>query len=285
MLFRSVGEDNVAVTSFPTLCGRFDMAVLEGKLFVQMNEFRMGSHTDVASGLDNVLAFTSGNRMRMERKGRDAQPMARLYGKLGVTMNGMPAGLKDDSAALVRRLLPLPCRAFEGKPDRGLRQKLAGEAAGIFMWALDGLCRLKRRGEFLLPDAGAKLREDWERQMSPFKAFVADWCVPVGGVKKSVLWQVFKAKCKEAGHSGLAEISDVEFGRRIHQAVPGLEGKAVTIDGDRTNIYTPLRLLTREDREAMDRGVPKRELRAEPQLGVPAEYGSGGDAGQDKIPW
>lgn len=58
--------------------------------------------------------------------------------------------IKDHSSAFYQRLMLIPCerRFSEQEKNRNLHRQLTAELSGIFNWALEGLRRFKKRGQF-----------------------------------------------------------------------------------------------------------------------------------------
>jgi len=248
----AVGSANCGIISFSTLGGRFDTAAIAGKLMLRMSEWRIGGHTDVAAAMENMLRISSKNPIRTEGKGKDANTFAMVTGTIWVSMNGLPKSLRDDSAAIIRRLVMLPCQPFNGQADPHLKERVAAEAPYILLWMLEGLRRVLRRGKLLMPKAGLELREEMERHMSPVKAFVMDHCI-VGegqGVACEVLRAAYKQDAESLGHDGNAKISDSTFGAALRAAAQGWFSTERHTKGgriDRKPCYMGLRLITDDD--------------------------------------
>lgn len=285
----AVGEDNTHSVTFQTLASRFDISGLIGKNLLVMNEFRTGQHTDAQAAMDNLLAFTSGNLMRVERKGKDATETARVNGKLAILMNEFP-NLRDTSAAIVRRLVILNCPQPIGKADPDLKKRLKREALGIFLWGLDGLIRVLRRRAITETSEGAETKEEIRMRLSPMSHFVRECSVVGAGqsVVTDVLLDVFRRWAKDQGNTGLAEISKEKFGSDL-KAVVRVERKLIGGRADRKYAYVGIRLTDHEDYE--DRGdvrVPVAAPRCYHQDLAPSLHGGTyiPDSGSvDDSPW
>ena len=90
--------------------------------------------------------MVSGERLTVNRKHLQAlqvKPSARLV----VTTNEMPQ-FKDQSNGMSRRLVPIRFRVSipEDEQDTQLLDALCLELPGIFLWAVEGLTRVRGRG-------------------------------------------------------------------------------------------------------------------------------------------
>jgi|GEM_PF-2467304 len=74
--------------------------------------------------------------------------MARL-----IIASNVPPIIKKMDVNMSRRIIYIPFREnFENRIDTELGSKLESERLGIFIWALEGLNRLLKRGSFYIPE-------------------------------------------------------------------------------------------------------------------------------------
>lgn len=127
------------------------------------------------------------------------------YAKLWWAMNELP-GNDDRSGAIQRRLIIIPF--FRSVPpdqlDNHLIDKLITELPGIFNWALLGLKRLQKQGEFTQTDEMKQLVENYQQENDIEKAFLdsIEWCVRDENAKtqSTDLYFAYKAWCEQFGH-------------------------------------------------------------------------------------
>jgi P4 family phage/plasmid primase-like protien len=149
-----LGGDNVCSLGLEAFGQRFALASTLGKLANIVSE--VGELDKTAEGI--LKAFTSGDRMPFDRKGKpliSARPTARL-----TLATNNPPRFVDKSLGVWRRLILFPLgvqippeRRVVGmdKPDYWER---AGELPGLLNWALAGLMRLRANaGQFTRPAA------------------------------------------------------------------------------------------------------------------------------------
>ena len=108
-------------------------------------------------------------------------------------------------------------------PDTPLKRRLIDEAAGVAIWALEGLARLRAYGEFTAPASSQETVEAFERVISPAKAFAHELCEVLGGsdtwVAKDKLFQKWKAWSEDRGTEPGTK---AQFGEQLINAFPGL---------------------------------------------------------------
>jgi putative DNA primase/helicase len=111
--------------------------------------------------------------------------------------------------------------SWVGREDKGLWDRLAAELPSILVWALDGLDRLRRRGDFVQPKTALDDLEVIGDLSSTIGAFVRDRCV-VGSdyaVAKKDLYEAYRGWCDARG---IGPQNDIVFGRDLKSVVPKL---------------------------------------------------------------
>jgi putative DNA primase/helicase len=124
--------------------------------------------------------------------------------RIVVLTNELPR-FSDSSGALASRFVILLLTAsFYGRENANLTAELTAELPGIFVWALDGLERLRERGRFAQPAASQDALPSW-RLSSPVGAFVRERC-KLGGnesVDRAVLYAAYRDWCNLRGYSAM----------------------------------------------------------------------------------
>lgn len=124
--------------------------------------------------------------------------------KLWWSMNELPA-VADTSAGFWRRIMVVP---FNHQLERNeqildLKERLDTELPGIFIWAMDGLRRLRNRGRFVVPEQVREQTEQYRKEANPVALFVAEKCftnAPIGQqAYASGLYATYKDWCKDNG--------------------------------------------------------------------------------------
>jgi len=158
-----------------------------------------------------------------------------------ILTNELPK-LTDASAALPSRLLVLQLtRSWYGQEDTELAQRLLQERGGIFLWAVEGLKRLRARAKFVQPASGVEVARRLIELSSPVTAFVQDRC-ELGTDKsmaKRTLYDEWRRWCGDSGHE---PGSVATFGRNLMAAFPEIQSARPREDGARVMTYTGVAL-------------------------------------------
>ncbi|MCP4368895.1 MAG: hypothetical protein GY797_12390 [Deltaproteobacteria bacterium] len=195
VLTELLGHENVSHIPLQKLGNRFLIAELHQKL---ANIF-----TDLGSGalLDTgyFKALMSGDRVVAERKHGHPfsfNPFARHL----FSCNEKPRS-NDRTYAFFRRWTIIPfSKKFEGRErDDHLEEKLIKELDGIFLWALEGLMRLYRQGNFSPSQRVERERAEYERENNNVLLFISECCEIKEGlmVRKTDLYNKYKDYCTE----------------------------------------------------------------------------------------
>jgi putative DNA primase/helicase len=117
-----------------------------------------------------------------------------------------------------------------------LAQRLLQQRGGIFLWAVEGLKRLRQRGRFFQPTSGQETANRMIELSSPVTAFVQDRCElgPDKSLAKRTLYETWRLWCNESGHE---PGSVATFGRNLMAAVPEVQSSRPREGGARVNSY------------------------------------------------
>lgn len=244
-LVQMLGEPNTVQTDIDALGTRFDLASFVGKLAAFIPEVHVGAMTNTSAALTRIKTISGGGRISIEEKHQNKQGNVVLSTRLIITPNEEPQ-LRDDSAALARRLVVLPFRCKPARPNERLPELLSQEAErlGRTIMSLYALRRLRlavAAGQAAFPDAeGSKdIVDAIKIAGSDVLSFVQDQCVV--GEKQSctpdVLYKVWKAWQSDVG---AREISRNVLSRRLRAGVEKFKSVQAT-DGDRETWWHGLR--------------------------------------------
>ncbi len=190
------------------LAGNYDLADLPGKRIVFSTESERGG--SMAEGY--IKRIVSGETIR-------ARP---IYGtpfsfdstaKIWWAMNDMPT-VKDTSNALHRRLKLIRFhRVFkDAEKDIHLIDKLSGELPGILNWALEGLLRLRRQGQFTNAAAVDDAKNEFKLESNPVALWLAERTEAGGETLATSAFQNYSNWCNRSGHH---ELNSTNFGREL----------------------------------------------------------------------
>lgn len=171
----------------------FGMSALVNKQMAIVGDMRLGHKADKDALAENVLKLTGRGLFTFDRKYK-GHWTGRLPCKLLLISNEMPK-IKDISGALASRFIIFNTRvSFYEKEDPNLfRDKLAPEAPGVLLWALEGLRRVRERGSLAEPESSKQERLQLARDGSPVLAFFEE-CLsldPEGGITLAEMHEVY----------------------------------------------------------------------------------------------
>lgn len=177
MLRRLLGPEAVISPKLQDLGTRFGLEGALGKSVAIIADMRLphqrAGQQDV---LSNILRLVGGDPVDVERKFVGGAWTGVLPLRLVIATNEIPA-LPDQSGALVARLVGLRMSvSFEGREDPALGAKLAPEAPGVLLWAIEGWRRLQRQGHFTVTAEGRELAAEMTGRTAPLLDFLNDCC-------------------------------------------------------------------------------------------------------------
>ncbi len=247
-----LGRQNCSYVPLESFGGRFDLSSTTGK---QANICAdVGQIDSVCEG--RLKSFTSGDPMTFDRKGLNPiedSPTAKLM----LAWNNRPR-IGDSSSGPWRRMILIPFRVQiqEHEMIRGMDKakwwKDSGELPGIFLWAIQGLARLRSKGRFARSDTCAALIEEYKTDSNPVLSFF-DTSIeeaPVGNNEESNiefeetsddLYGAYRKWCSANGHHPFASNKFfVELRRRYRRVKRGVSSSAAL---GRKRCYVGVRLI------------------------------------------
>ena len=140
MICRILGGEHTINIPIQNMSDRFALSDLYGKRLDVVGDQQ-------ADGVDNSSGFkqlTGGDRVKVEFKGKQSFDWI-FRGGIVISCNDLPCFLDDKGGHIFERMSILPCDSpiAPAERDGGLIDKIMKEADGIFMWALEGLYRLR----------------------------------------------------------------------------------------------------------------------------------------------
>jgi putative DNA primase/helicase len=236
-----VGPANVAGPTLGSLAANFGLAPLLNRPVAVISDARFsGRSGDQAVVVERLLSISGEDLLTIDRKNREHLTV-KLPTRFTILTNELPR-LTDASAALPSRLLILQLtRSWYGQEDTELTAKLLRERAGIFLWAVEGLRRLRQRGRFVQPESGLETSRRLVELSSPVTAFVQDRC-ELGvdrRVGKALLFGAWRSWCEECGHE---PGSLATFGRNLAAAFPAVQSSRPWEADMRVTVYAGIAL-------------------------------------------
>lgn len=233
-----LGDQNVSAVGLEAFSPTrtFPLASTFGKLANIIEE--MGSIESANEGI--LKQFVSGGFMTIERKGRDPFTMV-PSARVTMATNVLPK-FKDTSDGLWRRLIsvPMPVQILdESKQDKRLASekwwKESGELPGIFLWALEGLKRLRSRGRFIIPAVCLQSREEYKREQNPTRDYILDHYEYNAKAPKRSVNMIYSAYRDEMLANGNFALSKTNFGKELKEVFKELQKtENAAVQSDRT---------------------------------------------------
>jgi len=193
------GEDNLSNIPMHRLSNRFETAYIQDKLVNICSDIDP-KYLNETGVLKTMIA---GEPLRGEHKfgaSFDFTPVIRLI----FSANEIPKA-RDKTDGWYRRLEIVDFPNHFSKDDPGfdpyLKEKLYNEIPGIFLWALEGLKRLKKQGCFTRSDPMKQAMADYMDENDSVKAFVRDRTVmgPSKQIYGKIFYEEYKVFCNENG--------------------------------------------------------------------------------------
>jgi putative DNA primase/helicase len=232
-----LGSSNVSNVPWQALSDRFKTAEIFGKLANIFADLPSKSFDD--NGI--FKSITGEDYITVEKKNK-APFSFRPYARLLFSCNEIPKNYGDRSNAFYRRLIiirfekPIPVE----KRDVHLKDKLAAEADGIFMWALEGLKRLiKNHYAFSESERSNEELRKYRTECNSILSFITDNCSLEEDKKVELkeLYREYKQYCEE---SGLSAVSQKRFGKEFLENYPEVSTTKDTVS--RRLVYSGIKL-------------------------------------------
>lgn len=132
-------------------------------------------------------------------------PICKLWG----SMNDTPR-VVDRSDAIYGRVIIIPMNKVVSAKDRDgkLDEKLRGELAGIFNWALKGGARLKKNNKFTVAEQSENARDSYRHENDTEALYLAERCTLGASyiIGTDDLFQDYKSWCLENGYGSKPKV-------------------------------------------------------------------------------
>ena len=182
---------------------RFALADVPGKTLLTATEQPAGyvkiSHV--------VNALISGDKQKVEKKFKNAFDMY-PKAKLLWAMNDVPR-VPSANDGLFRRVKVLEIEPIpEGGRDPSVKEAIKGEGAGILVWALKGLRRLRAREHFEIPKSVQNATDEFKLTNDVPAMFIAEACITTNAdsckEQAQKLYEAYRHWCRINGHQPLS---------------------------------------------------------------------------------
>lgn len=221
-LEKLIGKENCASIPLEKLEDRHYVANLFGKL-VNIS-IETCARAEVYDSL--FKAIISGDSVQADLKFKDSF-MFHPFCKLIFAVNNLPR-VNDKTNAFFRRLLIIRFeREFgEAEQNKHLKEELAEELDGIFIWSLGGLKRLRQRGQFAITDKIQHEVDEYRKENNSVILFAEEECKLSCEfwIEKGRLYGAYAEFCKKNGYRAL---SMKKFAAELVKHLKGIEDDRV----------------------------------------------------------
>lgn len=219
LISECIGQDNISSIPLNELHKGFSRVCLHNKLA------NISSENETNGKSYNTQYFkmiTGEDIINAEQKNKPVFSF-RNTAKIVVSTNNLPH-TKDNSYGYWRRLSILNfCNTVkEEDRDRDLKDKLKTELQGIFLWAIDGLKRLKDNNyKFTESKKSEEVLNQYQKEINPFIMFFEE-CI-ITTVDKNyrednkVIYNSYKSWARANGMEGQAKISVQKFWKKFEE--------------------------------------------------------------------
>jgi putative DNA primase/helicase len=245
-----IGDENYVGAKLRGMSRQFGMQGWIGKKLALFPDVRTdGLGVDRMSTISETLLTVSGeDSIDVERKYLGAWN-GQLTTRVVMFSNEL-IRFRDDSGALPSRFITWQMRqSFFGREDLNLTAKLLRERPGILNMALEGLDRLRDRGQFMQPGTGAEMAKELEGLASHIALFVADCCIvgPDQEARLDDLYDAWRWFCDRKGIRYLLE--EEQFSQKLKSYVHSItRGRPRSGGPSRPTVFTGIGLKKPKDR-------------------------------------
>lgn len=219
-----IGEDNISNIPLNELHKGFSRVCLYNKTANISSENETDGKGFNTQYFKSIVGEDMINAEQKNRPVFSFKPTAKIV----MAMNNLPY-TRDKSQGYYRRLSILHFSAFfkEEQRDKDLKQKLQAELSGIFLWALEGLKRLRENNyNFSECESTKKILSQYEKELNPILEFCEE-CI--AGVEdeafredNKVVYNTFKNWAESNGLKYYVNISSQRFWREFEACTRSL---------------------------------------------------------------
>jgi len=173
-----LGEELTINVPIQKLSDRFSMGDVFGKRLIAIGD-QSGDDIQDSSAFKQL---TGGDKVRVEMKGKTGFDYL-FPGCMVMVCNDLPSFKDDKGGHIFERLEIMKCQNVipVARRDAGLFDKIVPELSAIFMWGLEGLCRLIRNGyRFTESKANEETLREYRGMIDTFYAFILANCEVTG---------------------------------------------------------------------------------------------------------
>jgi len=233
------GKKQTASPKLADLATSFGLAPLLGKSLCIIPDARVSRGMDAMRGLEVLLNIAADDYVDVNRKNRDVVESIKLGCHVTIGSNEF-LEVPDHAGAMQRRMLITEFkRSFRSNPDKSLERRLTKNIAGLAVFALEGLRRLRAKDDFTEPESSKQALLEWAIATSPIASMLEE-CTRVdesGSVQKSELYDVWAGWSSERR---ITAMSKTKFFERLHSNAPYITSDTTVTGGHKLSVFKGL---------------------------------------------
>lgn len=223
VIIEMLGRNNCSFRSLHELTtNRFAAADLFMKLANIYDD--LSSETLQNTGIFKIIV--AGNEIQAEKKFKNAFTFY-PFAKLIFSANKVPSTY-DDTQAFYRRwiIVNFPRQFTDNNKDPHILDKLTTPEClrYVLRWAVEGLRRLLKQGDFSQNVSFEELQEQYLRASSPVYAFVQDVLEEGSGDDRIPKDELYAAFIKYCESNKLPKVSKITFGKLLQKYIKAIDG-------------------------------------------------------------
>jgi len=205
VLMDLVGRQNVAAPTISGLAGDFGLQGVLGRRLVVIPEGDKIARDKMSVAAERIKCIASNDVMEVNRKGETFVYQA-MDSKLCIVCNDMPQFV-NQQGSLTNRMLVFPFwNTYQGREDLLLGDKLRGEIAGIFNWALLGAQDIASgKRKLYTAMRGIVSAQEISEQLDDIEAFMAEAVEMTMDdeqfISNEQLWVAYRTWAKESSRA------------------------------------------------------------------------------------
>ena len=218
-----IGEDNISSIAMNELHRPFSRVCIYGKLANISNENEFNGRSFNTQYLKAIVGEDNINAEQKHQPVFNFKPTVKLV----FTTNNLPH-TNDGGYALMRRLCMLHFTNTVKEEDRDmhLKDKLRSELDAIFLWALEGLKRLKENNyKFSECKSSNDLLKQYEKELNPMILFFEQCVIKCESTYKEnnkIIYNTYREWARANGMEGQAKISVQKFWKKFEEYAKSL---------------------------------------------------------------
>jgi putative DNA primase/helicase len=235
-LIKLIGKEHCAGVNSKAFSENFGLQDMIGKAIGFLPDQRSGRNGGAMT--ESLLQISGQDPVSINRKNK-SHWMGVLPTRIVILTNDIPH-LPDSSGVIATRFVPLVFEeSFLGREDHELFNKLVPEMAQIMNWALEGLRRLRARGQFIITAQAEEMMQKIQTASAPHLEFFSENLIedPIGVVVKTTVYEMYVDWCKVRGHK---PCSHTIFCPRVERAF-NLSSSHPRIGGKRERVWLGIR--------------------------------------------